>query len=549
MDLQKIKSPKISKKPSLFGFTLIELIVVITILAILGTIGFLSIGSYSSRARDSSRLTDTANISKSLDLSIITRGTYPNPDTFFSVTYSGGTIWKQGKVGATVLQAMRSSISGGGLNKKPVDPLDKTEYTYSSLEYGKAFQIKVNYEGDVNQAAYYFPSPISTTYAAASQEYDSKLLLMEAYIRGNYGGLTAKTITGETTYLLAIPSIITNTGSVGDVLAIESNALSGTLLFNGKPLVNASSYNPNMVTNSGVVYSSTGGALGTDLATTLVTNLQAAYQGSDIANNSNIASLLSITGSTVIQNYGVNIVNTQLGGNLSGGGSSGNNGTTSTCTSWTYTPTQVCQPNGQQTVSIATSIPTGCTGGNPLTTQACIYTPTHSCLATPTFANIGVINLGYPSSFEQAWIYSATPGNCTYSCINGYSGMNCLIAPITYGWVFQGTWGSCSTSCGGGTQTRTVVCKNNSGTTVADSFCTEMKPTVSQSCNTQTCTSTSWQCPNGYVWSGLSLDCLSLVSTPGSNQMCHIPGTQTLRCVNGSAYVSNVSAVAAPTFR
>lgn len=80
---------------------------------------------------------------------------------------------------------------------------------------------------------------------------------MEAYIRGNYGGLTAKTATGETTYLLAIPSIITNTGSVGDVLSIESNALSGALLFNGKPLVNSSSYNPNTVTNSGVVYSST----------------------------------------------------------------------------------------------------------------------------------------------------------------------------------------------------------------------------------------------------------------------------------------------------
>ncbi|MDD2745529.1 MAG: type II secretion system protein, partial [Candidatus Gracilibacteria bacterium] len=42
------------------AFTLIELIVVITILAILGTIGFLSIGGYSSKARDSARIGDTA---------------------------------------------------------------------------------------------------------------------------------------------------------------------------------------------------------------------------------------------------------------------------------------------------------------------------------------------------------------------------------------------------------------------------------------------------------------------------------------------------------
>lgn len=36
-----------------------------------------------------------------------------------------------------------------------------------------------------------------------------------AYIRGNYGGLTAKTITGGLTYVLAVPSIITNTGTIG----------------------------------------------------------------------------------------------------------------------------------------------------------------------------------------------------------------------------------------------------------------------------------------------------------------------------------------------
>lgn len=83
MVLQKIKSHLFPK-----GFTLVELIVVITILAILGTIGFLSIGGYSSKARDSARIGDVANISKSLDVSIITMGNYPVPDNSFAVTYS-----------------------------------------------------------------------------------------------------------------------------------------------------------------------------------------------------------------------------------------------------------------------------------------------------------------------------------------------------------------------------------------------------------------------------------------------------------------------------
>ena len=45
------------------GFTLVELIVVITILAILGTIGFLSLQGYSANARDSKRTADMRSIS------------------------------------------------------------------------------------------------------------------------------------------------------------------------------------------------------------------------------------------------------------------------------------------------------------------------------------------------------------------------------------------------------------------------------------------------------------------------------------------------------
>ena len=87
-----------TKQPSIRkfkGFTLVELIVVIKILAILGTIGFLSIGGYSSKARDSARIGDTAQISKSLDLSMVTSGNYPAPDNSFAVTFSGGTVWNQ----------------------------------------------------------------------------------------------------------------------------------------------------------------------------------------------------------------------------------------------------------------------------------------------------------------------------------------------------------------------------------------------------------------------------------------------------------------------
>lgn len=160
------------------GFTLIELVVVMTILAILGTIGFLSVGGYSSRARDSERLTDIASLSKTLDLAVITAGNYPPPDNSFSVTYSGGLVWNQGTAGAAVISQLHNLVSGGGLNKKPIDPLKNTEYVYSVLAFGKAYQLKTEYEGDVNATA--SNGFVQAAYAAPGSP-------TIAYIRGNYG--------------------------------------------------------------------------------------------------------------------------------------------------------------------------------------------------------------------------------------------------------------------------------------------------------------------------------------------------------------------------
>lgn len=58
------QSKNISKATKFSGFTLVELIVVITILVILGTIAFTQLGGFSSNARDSDRITTIANIEK-----------------------------------------------------------------------------------------------------------------------------------------------------------------------------------------------------------------------------------------------------------------------------------------------------------------------------------------------------------------------------------------------------------------------------------------------------------------------------------------------------
>jgi hypothetical protein len=52
-----------------------------------------------------------------------------------------------------------------------------------------------------------------------------------------------------------------------------------------------------------------------------------------------------------------------------------------------------------------------------------------------------------------------------------------------------GPWGACSASCGGGSQTRTVECRDSSGVR-PDSVCTVAKPATQQACNTQGCACT-----------------------------------------------------------
>lgn len=86
--IQKSGKYIISRK-KYHGFTLVELIVVITILVILGTIAFTSLSGFSGSARDSSRLSDITNIAKGLDVTLAKVGSYPSPDNPFNVTYSG----------------------------------------------------------------------------------------------------------------------------------------------------------------------------------------------------------------------------------------------------------------------------------------------------------------------------------------------------------------------------------------------------------------------------------------------------------------------------
>ncbi|MDD2745312.1 MAG: glycine rich domain-containing protein, partial [Candidatus Gracilibacteria bacterium] len=111
------------------------------------------------------------------------------------------------------------------------------------------------------------------------------------------------------------PSIITSTGSslTPKIEITNSNSLSGTLLFHGRTLKNASAFNPNLTP----VFSGTGGVPST---TTEITDMMIALRNIyttgtiDVRSNTNITSLIATTNTGSLTTLGISLVKNELGG-------------------------------------------------------------------------------------------------------------------------------------------------------------------------------------------------------------------------------------------
>ena len=138
-------------------FTLVELIVVISILAILWTIAFLSFSWYSSKSRDSVRISDIANISKWLELYNVVAWTYPLPDNSTTFTWSTWSVIKQWVLWDNVSRIIK-------LSKAVVDPLTNSNYIYSVFNDWKYYQLYYEKE-NITWYNYNTNSNINTVYA------------------------------------------------------------------------------------------------------------------------------------------------------------------------------------------------------------------------------------------------------------------------------------------------------------------------------------------------------------------------------------------------
>ena len=130
------------KIKNIFGFTLVELIVVISVLAILGTIAFVSLQWYSRSARDSLRITDIQTIKTTFELFSLKSGHYPEPSHWDKKTFNGSLVYTQWTFWDTTFTNVTN------INKIPLDPITFEEYPYSLTNDRQEYQVAFLLEND-----------------------------------------------------------------------------------------------------------------------------------------------------------------------------------------------------------------------------------------------------------------------------------------------------------------------------------------------------------------------------------------------------------------
>ncbi len=177
------------------AFTLVELLVVMTIVAILATISSIYVIGNFEDSRDSVRLADIANIQTTLDVYYTDRWDYPTPDNLVEVTYSGSTVWTQWVFGSWIIREMKTFGS-----QIPLDPSFEIPYAYSIANNANEYQIAWVLEAEVEEEGLWEVISLIVPQANAA--------VSRALVRGDFNNFMVRTSTWWIDSYIATPSII-----------------------------------------------------------------------------------------------------------------------------------------------------------------------------------------------------------------------------------------------------------------------------------------------------------------------------------------------------
>jgi len=273
------------KQNKIRAFTLVELIVVITILAILWTIAFISLQWYSKVARDSTRISDISVMRTGLELFYLNSWKFPIPTNSFDVTYSWSITWTQWYFWDDTFKNVEK------LDKIPVDPLTSKEYTYSVTKTRQEYQIAWIIEWD------------ELSFMNSVNAWDT---ITKALVNWNYNGMLIKSQTGVNCEVLSLPSIISSqSDTTTELTTILTNSWLVYSWYNNLPTnYRTSKYNADgwfwFISNKLVVYSDANNCSdlnnweNSTVRYQLLNNLQTAYSWTTLENKSNINNILSL---------------------------------------------------------------------------------------------------------------------------------------------------------------------------------------------------------------------------------------------------------------
>lgn len=132
------------------GFTLVELLVVISIIGLLSTLAVVSLGSARSKARDARRVSDVKQIQTALELYFADQGVYPieNP-TAITLGVSGTTDALTDTGFENAAAPTGTSTYMGIVPGNLAQPASIANYEYTSDADGNTYTITFELEGNI----------------------------------------------------------------------------------------------------------------------------------------------------------------------------------------------------------------------------------------------------------------------------------------------------------------------------------------------------------------------------------------------------------------
>lgn len=124
-------------------FTIVEIVVSISIIAILSTISFISYSSYLSTSRDSIRISDLSIIKSNLKLYKQKKWYFPTPWNNFNILNNWTSVATQ--------WFLDNSIALDTLDSLPSDPYIDKYYIYSTTINRQEFEISATLENYINE--------------------------------------------------------------------------------------------------------------------------------------------------------------------------------------------------------------------------------------------------------------------------------------------------------------------------------------------------------------------------------------------------------------